>query len=265
MFEELGPQFEKKLLTVASNFMMSELETVSETVHIPINLRVGDSEEIEASQTTSRSYSTLVGIDQEEISRWKAAYDDDPHFSLVLKMMKEDEDNLIPYPQYQYSDNGLLYFEDSLGNTRMCVPKALRNEIMSENHDTVSESAHGGYYKTYNRISATYYWPRMSREIKKFVNSCDICQKAKPRRHAPVGLLQPIPIPSQPFEVVTMDFIPELPLSNGFDNILVIVDKLTKYAIFIPTTTRIGEIDTARLFFKHIVTKFRIPRQIISD
>ena len=105
----------------------------------------------------------------------------------------------------------------------------------------------------------------MSREIKKFVNSCDICQKTKPRRHTLVGLLQPIPIPSQPFEVVTMDFIPELPLSNGFNNILAIVDKLTKYAIFILTTTRIGETDTARLFFKHIVTKFGIPHQIILD
>lgn len=105
----------------------------------------------------------------------------------------------------------------------------------------------------------------MSREIKSSVNTCDVCQKTKPRRHAPIGLLQPIPIPSQPFEVVTMDFIPELPSSNGFDNILVIVDKLTKYAIFIPTTTKISEVEMARLFFKHVVAKFGIPRQVISD
>ena len=51
-----------------------------------------------------------------------------------------------------------------------------------------------------------------------------------------MGLLQLIPIPSQPFEVVSMDFIPELPVSNEFDNVLVIVDKLTKYAIIIPMT-----------------------------
>lgn len=62
-----------------------------------------------------------------------------------------------------------------------------------------------------------------------------------------------------------MDFIPELPLSDGFDNILVIVDKLTKYAIFIPTTTRITEEETAKLFFKHVVLKFGIPCQVISD
>src|SRR6266403_2770793 len=105
----------------------------------------------------------------------------------------------------------------------------------------------------------------MSRDIKHYVSTCDICQKAKPRRHAPIGLLQPIPIPSQPFEVVSMHFIPELPVSNGFDNILVIVDKLMKYAIFIPMTTTITEVGTAKLFFHHIISKFGIPRQVITD
>ena len=62
-----------------------------------------------------------------------------------------------------------------------------------------------------------------------------------------------------------MDFIPELPLSNGFNNILVIVDKLTKYAIFIPTTTTITEVGNAELFFHHIISKFGIPRQVITD
>ena len=62
-----------------------------------------------------------------------------------------------------------------------------------------------------------------------------------------------------------MDFIPELPLSSGFDNILVIVDKLTKYAIFIPTTVSVAEIETAELFFHHIISKFGIPQQVITD
>ena len=62
-----------------------------------------------------------------------------------------------------------------------------------------------------------------------------------------------------------MDFIPELPLSDGFNNILVIMDKLTKYAIFIPTTTTITEVGTAELFFHNIISKFGIPRQVITD
>ena len=78
-------------------------------------------------------------------------------------------------------------------------------------------------------------------------------------------MLQPIPIPSQPFEVVSMDFIPELPESSRYNNILVIIDKLIKYAIFIPTTTSITKKGTAELFFRHMIAQYGIPRQVISD
>ena len=105
----------------------------------------------------------------------------------------------------------------------------------------------------------------MSKDIKRFVTTCDVCQKNKSKRHAPYGLLRPIPIPAKPFEVITMDFIPELPLSAGFDNIFVIVDKLTKYGIFIPCSTTLTEGDTAKLLFDHVICRFGIPRQIISD
>jgi hypothetical protein len=138
----------------------------------------------------------------------------------------------------------------------------MQNEVMKELHKTITEGAHGGYFKTYNRISSIHYWPR---EIKIFVNTCDICQKFKPRKHGPVRLLNPIPIPSQPFEVVSMDFIVNLPESEGRNSILVIVDKLMKYAMFIPMVTTIGEVGTAELFSKHMVSKFRMPHQIISD
>lgn len=88
----------------------------------------------------------------------------------------------------------------------------------------------------------------------------------KPRRHAPLGNLTPIPIPDRLFKVISMDFITELPKTkNGFDSILVIVDKLTKYAMFIPTITEVDEVETAKLFFKHVVSHFSLPRQIITN
>ena len=62
-----------------------------------------------------------------------------------------------------------------------------------------------------------------------------------------------------------MDSILELPSLSGFDNILVIVDKLTQYAIFIPTTVSVTEIEIAELFFHHIISKFNIPQQVIMD
>ena len=99
----------------------------------------------------------------------------------------------------------------------------------------------------------------------KYTSTCDIGQKTKPRCHALIRMLQPIPIPSQPFKVVTMDFIPELPECEGYNNVLVIVDKLMKYTIFIPTTTTLTEKGTAELFFQHVISQYGIPRQVITD
>ena len=62
-----------------------------------------------------------------------------------------------------------------------------------------------------------------------------------------------------------MDFILELLLSNWYNNILVIIDKLNKWAIFIPCSTKITDIETAELFFKHVICKYGIPPQIITD
>jgi hypothetical protein len=62
-----------------------------------------------------------------------------------------------------------------------------------------------------------------------------------------------------------MDFIPELPECEGYNNVFVLVDKLTKYVIFIPTTTTVTEKGTAELFFQHIISQYGIPRQVITD
>jgi transposase InsO family protein len=266
MYQDLGEKFEEKLLNVASKYVnsSSEIPDYSYTASNGLEIILPDGDSLSLDYVTSNTYSVLVGMNTDNLNNWKTAYITDKLYSKVLTVSKANNDEAGLYPQYQIRD-GLIYFEDWNGNRRLCVPDAFRVTVMSEVHNTLTESAHGGHAKTYNRIASTYYWPKMSRDIKRYVSTCDICQKSKPRRHAPAGLLQPIPIPTLPFEVVSMDFIPELPLSDGFDNILVIVDKLTKYAIFIPTTTSISEVDTAALFFHHIISKFGIPRQVISD
>lgn len=268
MYDELGDRFEEKLLSAASSYINSQdnealaLHTEESCIKVPLPTGM----EADVLYSSSAYFMTLIGISPDEVEQWRQGYMEDPHFTKVMEAFRTEDNFADPaYSQYIYSDNGLIFFEDSQGNSRLCVPNSLRVQVMSDAHDILTEGAHAGYARTYNRIAATYYWPRMSRDIKEFANSCDICQKSKPRRHAPVGLLQPIPIPAQPFEVITMDFIPELPESNGADNILVIVDKLTKYALFIPTVTTLSETAAAKLFFHHIVAHFGLPRQVISD
>ena len=90
--------------------------------------------------------------------------------------------------------------------------------------------------------------------------------KAKPKRLLPNGMLQSISIPARPFEMISMDFIMELPkTAQGHDAILVVVDKLTRFVTLIPTTSNVNESETAELLFKHVICKYGLPRQIISD
>jgi hypothetical protein len=77
----------------------------------------------------------------------------------------------------------------------------------------------------------------MKRGVIHYCETCDVCQKSKHDRLGPKGYLQPLNIPRLPFEVISMDFVTGLPESQGHDTILVIVDKLTKYGLFIPTSS----------------------------
>jgi len=89
--------------------------------------------------------------------------------------------------------------------------------------------------------------------------------RAKPQRHKPYGLLKQLPIPECPWDSISMDFIETLPTSSGFDAILVVVDRLTKQGIFIPTTINCTSEDLATLFVLHVFSKHGVPKHVTSD
>jgi transposase InsO family protein len=268
LYNELSEQFETKLLTVAANYMETEFgEPIEEVAEEKVSWGCENDNAPILTMRCPKSYTVLISFSPEELAKWEKGYRKDKYFAKILEQIGEEgTGGLTVHNRYRLENDRLLYFRDNLGNTRLCVPSDLTSEVIREEHDTITEGAHCGYHKAYNRLSSKFYWPSMSREIKRYIATCDVCQKIKPKRHGPVGLLQPIPIPTQPFEVISMDFITKLPITKGgFNSILVIVDKLTKYALFIPTVTSLNEEGCARLFFHHVVSKFGLPRQIISD
>ena len=266
-YSQISDKFESRVLTLAAEVQTRD-ESIDSSVSTSVEMDiVGQGTSIDFDYQTSSSYNLSVHIAPEEINRWKEAYLKDAHVCAIIQEMK-DEPNLHnpKYPLHFLSDDGLLFWEDWQGNMRLYVPKDLRVPIMTEDHESPAAGAHCGYHKAYNRLALTYYWPRMARDVRKFVTTCDICQRMKIKKHAPYGMLRPLPIPSRPFEVVTMDFIPELPMTEtGFNNVLVIVDKLTKYGVFIPTTTSITAEATARLVFDEVISRYGIPRSLVSD
>ena len=110
-----------------------------------------------------------------------------------------------------------------------------------------------------------YWWPQMSRYVGKYVSTCDLCIRTKAQRHLPVGELHPLPIPSGPWDTISVDFIVELPDSVGHDAIMVVVDSLTKRAHFIPTFTTLSTAGTACLFVRHVWKHHGLPRKVVSD
>jgi len=84
--------------------------------------------------------------------------------------------------------------------------------------------------------------------VKQYVEGCNACQRNKNRTEQLAGKLMPNYIPEKPWAYISADFITKLPLAQGYNSILVVVDRLTKMVHFIPTTEKTLVEGLARLF-----------------
>jgi len=182
----------------------------------------------------------------------------------VFKGNQSDDPKSIARIKHFELRNNIIYLKE--GN-RMAIPsnKQLRTLILQEHHD-INTAGHLGIDKTYESISRSFYWPKMIKDVRKYINSCDSCQRNKGTNQQPAGLLQPLDIPNRRWEQVSMDFIVQLPTTHqGHDAIFVVVDRLTKRAYFIPTHTSVTAPEIATLFLNTIFKDHGIPQVIISD
>ena len=156
---------------------------------------------------------------------------------------------------------GLVFYKQ----TRLYVPDGpLRRALIQEHHDT-PVAGHRGAGVTYSALKDDFYWPNMRNDVQRYVASCFTCQQNKSERRNPAGLLQPLPIPDRPFQVITMDFITGFPKVRNIDAVLVVVCRFSKVAHFIPTQKNADAREAARLVFHEVVRVRGMPEQIISD
>jgi hypothetical protein len=151
--------------------------------------------------------------------------------------------------------NGLIYVP---------TENDIKLQILQGSHDGKA-AGHLGQEKTMELITREYYWPGMRRFINEYIRTCETCARNKTPRRQRHGQLHPLPIPEGPWQSVSMDFIVELPPSQGYDTIYVCVDRFTKMAHFCPTTTRISAEGTADLYLRHVFKNHGLPRDIVSD
>jgi len=123
---------------------------------------------------------------------------------------------------------------------------------------------HPGQWKTVELITQEYWWPRITEFVKSYIKGCAICQttKIKPPVKVP---LKPNEIPSGIWETITMDFIVDLPLSNGYDSILTVVNQHSKAIILAPCHKTITAEQTSQLLIDYVWKRTGFPVMIILD
>ena len=164
-------------------------------------------------------------------------------------------------PRWTKSEDSTLYYEG-----QFFVPDTgnLWLQVLKTKHDHVL-AGHLGQSKTYQLVRWDFNWSNLQEFVSDYVWSCNICGRNKVRYYKPYGLLKQLPIPPRPWESISMDFIEQLPSSEGYTDILVVVDQLTKQALFIPTIRSLDATMLAELFIKHIFSKHGVPSHVTSD
>jgi hypothetical protein len=157
---------------------------------------------------------------------------------------------------------GILFNQDRV---YILAAPGLRIKVLQEHHETPI-TGHLERDKTLERVQRSYFWPGLDRDVRVFVRSCDPCQRSKARNQCPPGLLQPIPLPTNRWEQVTMDLITCLPRTKaGHTGVAVFVDRLSKHVHLTPVRDAIDAPGLARVFFNTVFRHHGLPRVIISD
>lgn len=140
----------------------------------------------------------------------------------------------------------------------------LRTKLIAACHSSAA-GGHSGVQATYHRLKRMFDWKGIKGDVETFVKQCAVFQQAKHETAHPAGLLQPLPIPAGPWQDISMDFEEGLPKSHGYNSILVIVDRFTKYAHFIPLKHPFTAHQVATAALNHVVKLHGIPNTIVSD
>jgi hypothetical protein len=116
---------------------------------------------------------------------------------------------------------------------KLCIPTSERVHVIQEAH-TCLVFGHFGVGKTMAHLHRFCYWPQMKAIVTKYVKGCVMCSTCKPTNRK-LGLYSPLPIPSHPWESISMDFVGGLPMTKGgHDYLYVVVDRFNKMCILMP-------------------------------
>uniref|UniRef100_A0A8D0BYT7 Gypsy retrotransposon integrase-like protein 1 n=1 Tax=Salvator merianae TaxID=96440 RepID=A0A8D0BYT7_SALMN len=148
---------------------------------------------------------------------------------------------------------------------RLYVPvEPCREEVLRLCHES-RPAGHFGLFRTLHLILRDFWWPRVRADVEWFVKSCPVCHHAKDPPGKPPRLFQPLPTPTGPWKVVSMDFVTDLAPSAGYTTIFMVVDLFSKMAHFVPCAEVPSAKETACLFVHHVFRLHGWPDGVVSD
>jgi hypothetical protein len=180
--------------------------------------------------------------------------------SKAAKLLKSSSAKLVRSSEWSEED-GMPHFHG-----KIYVPPSsdIRRKIVALNHDS-QIAGHPGRWTTLELVSCNYWWPQMSRYIGQYTATCDLCLRTKAHKRLPTGYLEPLLTPDTWWHTISVDFIVELPESDGHDAVMVVVDSLTKRAHFLPVNTTITAEGLARQFRDNVWKLHGLPTCTISN
>ena len=147
---------------------------------------------------------------------------------------------------------------------QLVIPPSLQHTVYLEHH-AANLAGHLGRDKTIAAISSSCWWPTLAADVSKWCQECTECQKNKGTNRAPAGLLRPLPVPTHPWQAISMDIMTDLPVTaEGHDAIVVFCCRLSKMVHFVPCCKSYGAPEFANLFVKHVFRAHGLPSSIVS-
>ena len=199
---------------------------------------------------------TVSSIDSELLNLIKQSWSGDDSIQAILTRINQGE-NL---QKYTISQN-ILYRK---GKVVVGQDKDLHSKLIKIFHDSPL-GGHSGVAVTTKRVLALFWWKGLHKDIRNYVRVCEVCQRCKADLGGTSGLLQPLPIPGAIWTDVSMDFVQGLPKSHGKDTVLVVVDRLSKYAHFMALAHPFTAVTVAQLYFDNVFKLHGLPKTMVSD
>ncbi len=144
------------------------------------------------------------------------------------------------------------------------VPQPLRQRVLSLVH-SIPSSGHPAITATLQLLNNRFWWPSIQTDTITFIKNCDICNISKSPHQLPAGLLQPLPIPQRPWSHIAIDFVTDLPASQGQTTILTVIDRFSKACRLIPLPKLPTAFETAETLCNYVFRFYGLPEDVVSD